>query len=121
VIKNKNKKENTMKTLTIFAVITATFILGCIPSYPINGNPNDGGREVTISGTIRDCNGNGISNVEIFDWPGIGSLMLEGLGNRDYPIVQGCVLIFSFGYLIVNLLTDLISAALDPRIKLGKS
>lgn len=54
----------------------------------------------------------------VFDWPGVGSLMLEGLNNRDYPIVQGCVLLFSASYLLVNLLTDLVYAFVDPRIQL---
>ncbi len=54
----------------------------------------------------------------VFDWPGVGSLMLEGLNNRDYPIVQGCVLLFSASYLLVNLLTDLLYAFVDPRIQL---
>jgi ABC-type dipeptide/oligopeptide/nickel transport system permease component len=53
----------------------------------------------------------------IFDWPGLGSLILDGINNRDYPLVQGCVLIFSASYLIVNLLTDISYAIIDPRIK----
>jgi peptide/nickel transport system permease protein len=53
----------------------------------------------------------------IYDWPGLGSLILDGINNRDYPLVQGCVLTFSFTYLIVNLLTDLSYASIDPRIK----
>jgi ABC-type dipeptide/oligopeptide/nickel transport system permease component len=53
----------------------------------------------------------------IFDWPGLGSLILDGINNRDYPVVQGCVLVFSMTYLIVNLLTDLAYACVDPRIK----
>lgn len=54
----------------------------------------------------------------IFDWPGLGSLMVEALNNRDYPLVQGCVLLFSLTYLIVNLLTDITYGFLDPRIKI---
>ncbi len=53
----------------------------------------------------------------IFDWPGMGSLILEGINNRDYPVVQGCVLVFSLTYLFVNLLTDLTYVLVDPRIK----
>ena len=53
----------------------------------------------------------------IFDWPGLGSLILDGINNRDYPVVQGCVLVFSGSYLLVNLLTDLSYAFVDPRIK----
>jgi ABC-type dipeptide/oligopeptide/nickel transport system permease component len=57
----------------------------------------------------------------IFDWPGLGSLILDGINNRDYPLVQGCVLVFSFTYLIVNLLTDLAYALVDPRIRTSRS
>lgn len=53
----------------------------------------------------------------IFDWPGLGSLILDGINNRDYPVVQGCVLVFSATYLLVNLITDLSYAVIDPRIK----
>lgn len=55
----------------------------------------------------------------IYDWPGIGSLMLEAVRDRDYPVLQGCVLLFSMSYLLVNLCTDLIYAVVDPRIKLN--
>lgn len=53
---------------------------------------------------------------KIFDWPGLGTLMLEGLGNRDYPTVQGCVLLFSMSYLLVNLMVDLVVSLIDPRV-----
>ncbi|MBM4251297.1 MAG: ABC transporter permease [Deltaproteobacteria bacterium] len=55
----------------------------------------------------------------IFDWPGLGTLILDGINNRDYPLVQGCVLVFSCTYLLVNLLTDLTYALVDPRIQVG--
>ena len=54
----------------------------------------------------------------IFDWPGLGSLIIEGINTRDYPVVQGCVLLFSLTYLIVNLLMDIAYAIADPRIKI---
>lgn len=53
----------------------------------------------------------------IFDWPGLGTLLLDGINNRDYPLVQGCILMISATYLVVNLLTDLSYALVDPRIK----
>jgi peptide/nickel transport system permease protein len=56
----------------------------------------------------------------IFDWPGLGSLIIEGINSRDYPVVQGCVLFFSGTYLAVNLLTDLTYALVDPRIRIDK-
>lgn len=57
---------------------------------------------------------------KIFDWPGIGSLLLEAIQTRDYPVIQGCVLVFSGSYLLVNLLTDIIYGIIDPRISIGK-
>lgn len=54
----------------------------------------------------------------IFDWPGIGSLVLEALNQRDYPLVQGCILFFSISYLLINLFTDILYVLVDPRIKL---
>ncbi|SME87898.1 ABC transporter permease [Pseudobacteriovorax antillogorgiicola] len=57
---------------------------------------------------------------KIFDWPGVGSLLLEGIQTRDYPIIQGCVLIFSSSYLFVNFATDILYGLVDPRISLRK-
>lgn len=56
----------------------------------------------------------------IFSWPGIGQLMIESIQKRDYPVVQACVLLISFTYVLVNLLTDLTYTALDPRVKLDE-
>lgn len=53
---------------------------------------------------------------KVFDWPGLGTLMLEALGNRDYPLIQGCVLVFSLSYLFINLMTDIFYVMIDPRI-----
>ncbi len=53
----------------------------------------------------------------IFDWPGIGSLLLEGIYQRDYPLVQGCVLFISASYVLINLATDLLYGWVDPRIR----
>lgn len=55
----------------------------------------------------------------IFDWPGLGTLILEAVRTRDYPIIQGCVLMFACTYLFVNLATDLLYAFVDPRIKIA--
>lgn len=54
----------------------------------------------------------------IFSWPGVGQLMIESIQKRDYPIVQACVLLISATYVMVNLFTDVIYVALDPRVKL---
>lgn len=53
----------------------------------------------------------------IFDWPGIGSLLLEGIFQRDYPIVQGSVLFIATTYVLVNLATDILYGWIDPRIR----
>ena len=55
----------------------------------------------------------------VFSWPGIGLLTIESIQSRDYPVVQACVLLISVTYVLVNLLTDLAYAWVDPRIRLG--
>lgn len=57
----------------------------------------------------------------VFSWPGIGSLMVESIQKRDYPVVQACVLLISLAYVLVNTLTDLVYAWVDPRVRLGNS
>jgi ABC-type dipeptide/oligopeptide/nickel transport system permease component len=53
----------------------------------------------------------------IFAWPGIGRLLIQSIGFRDYPMVQGCILLIAVTYVGVNLLTDLVYGVLDPRIR----
>ena len=55
----------------------------------------------------------------VFAWPGIGSLLVEAIQRRDFPVVQGCVLLISTTYVLVNALTDLAYAWLDPRVRVG--
>ncbi len=55
----------------------------------------------------------------IFDWPGLGSLLLEGIYNRNYPLVQGCILVIATIYVVVNLITDITYAWVDPRVRLS--
>ncbi len=57
----------------------------------------------------------------IFSWPGVGRLIVQGIRLRDYPLVQGGVLAIALTYLLLNLATDLLYAALDPRIRLERS
>ena len=52
----------------------------------------------------------------IFAWPGIGRLLIQSIGFRDYPMVQGCILLIAVTYVTVNLVTDLMYGVLDPRI-----
>jgi peptide/nickel transport system permease protein len=57
----------------------------------------------------------------IFAWPGIGRLLIQSISFRDYPTVQGCVLLIAVTYVGVNLITDLTYGFLDPRIRVDKS
>jgi ABC-type dipeptide/oligopeptide/nickel transport system permease component len=54
----------------------------------------------------------------IFAWPGIGRLLIQSIGFRDYPLVQGCILLIAVTYVAMNLLTDVAYGWLDPRIRL---
>jgi peptide/nickel transport system permease protein len=57
---------------------------------------------------------------KIFSWQGLGLLLLEdGIGKRDYRLVQGCVLVISITYILANSVTDFIYRRLDPRIRLS--
>ena len=53
----------------------------------------------------------------IFAWPGIGRLLIQSIGFRDYPLVQGCILLIALTYVGVNLATDMVYGVLDPRIR----
>jgi len=53
----------------------------------------------------------------IFAWPGVGRLLIQSINFRDYPLVQGCVLLIAITYVTMNLLTDLVYGLLDPRIR----
>jgi peptide/nickel transport system permease protein len=53
----------------------------------------------------------------IFAWPGIGRLLIQSISFRDYPLVQGCILLIAVTYVTVNLVTDLLYGVLDPRIR----
>ena len=55
----------------------------------------------------------------VFSWPGIGSLVVEAIHRRDYPVVQATVLCISASYVVLNVLTDLAYARVDPRVRIG--
>ncbi|HEX2864408.1 MAG TPA: ABC transporter permease, partial [Deinococcales bacterium] len=61
--------------------------------------------------------GGAILTETIFSWPGIGAWVYNGILNRDYPIVQGGVILVALIFVLVNLLVDLLYGALDPRIQ----
>jgi peptide/nickel transport system permease protein len=54
----------------------------------------------------------------IFAWPGLGQLMVESITGRDYPMIQGIVVLAGLVYIVMNLLVDLSYRLLDPRIRL---
>jgi ABC-type dipeptide/oligopeptide/nickel transport system permease component len=55
----------------------------------------------------------------IFNWPGVGRLALEAIQARDFPLVQGVVILVAAAFILANLLVDLIYAGLNPRVRLG--
>lgn len=53
----------------------------------------------------------------IFSWPGLGRLTIQAINARDYPLVQGCILVIAVTYILINLVTDLLYSVVDPRIR----
>lgn len=53
----------------------------------------------------------------VFAWPGVGTLLIQAITARDYPLVQGCVLVIALGYVAVNFLTDALYSVIDPRVR----
>jgi peptide/nickel transport system permease protein len=56
----------------------------------------------------------------IFSWPGIGRLTVQAIQTRDYPVVQGCVLLIATSYVLINFFTDLLYKLIDPRVRYGE-
>lgn len=65
--------------------------------------------------------GGAVITETVFGWPGVGQLTIEAIQRRDYHVVQACVLLISLSYVVVNILTDIVYAWVDPRIRLGDS
>jgi len=59
--------------------------------------------------------GGAVITETVFDWPGLGRLTIEAIQRRDYPLVQGCVLLIAAFYVLANLLADVLALWLDPR------
>ena len=57
----------------------------------------------------------------VFSWPGVGGLMLDGISNRDYAVVQGGLLLLVLLFIVINLLVDLTYALIDPRLRIGET
>ncbi len=77
---------------------------------------------VTILGLqLGTLLGGAVITEVVFDWPGLGQLLVDSIQRRDYPVVQACILVISIAYITINGLTELVYAWLDPRIRLDKS
>jgi peptide/nickel transport system permease protein/oligopeptide transport system permease protein len=61
--------------------------------------------------------GGAVITESVFAWPGMGRLLLDSISARDYPVVQGVVLLLSVAFITINILTDLVYAYVDPRIR----
>jgi peptide/nickel transport system permease protein len=63
--------------------------------------------------------GGAVLTETVFNLPGLGRLLVQSINYQDYPVIQGCVLLISFIFVVVNLLVDVAYAVLDPRIRYG--
>jgi len=73
---------------------------------------------VTVLGVgIATLIGGVVVTESVFNLPGLGRLVVESVLGRDYPVIQGVILFFSFAYLLINLLIDLLYTLFDPRIR----
>ena len=73
---------------------------------------------VTIIGVgITHLIGGVVVTESVFNLPGLGRLVVEAVLARDYPVIQGLILLFSFAYILINLLVDMLYTVLDPRIR----
>lgn len=61
--------------------------------------------------------GGAVVTETVFNWPGLGQLLVESITRRDYPVVQGAVLLTALTYIVVNAAVDLLNTRLDPRIQ----
>jgi peptide/nickel transport system permease protein len=76
---------------------------------------------ITVTGVQMASLLGGVIVVEVvFAWPGLGRLTLDAVLSRDYPVLQGAVLLVATLFLLVNLLVDLLYAAVDPRIRYSR-
>jgi ABC-type dipeptide/oligopeptide/nickel transport system permease component len=61
--------------------------------------------------------GGAVLTETVFAWPGLGRLIVDSILARDYPVIQGTILIFGLLYILVNLAVDILYALIDPRIR----
>ena len=77
--------------------------------------PNVTGFAISLGGLV----GGTIFIEQIFDYPGMGQLMFDALGNRDYPLMQAIFLFITVGVLTANFLADMLYGVIDPRVRRG--
>lgn len=76
---------------------------------------------VTVAGLLLAHFVTGVMVIEfVFSWPGVGRYVIDALGQRDYPVIQGFVILAGTVFLLINLVVDLLYVWLDPRIRLGE-
>ncbi len=63
--------------------------------------------------------GGAVVTETVFSWPGIGRLIVQSIAARDFPVVQAAVLLLAVTFVTINLVTDMLYAVLDPRIRPG--
>lgn len=73
---------------------------------------------VTIVGLMMaNFIGGAVVTEAVFTYPGLGRLLIQAISTRDYPLIQGCILVILVGYMLINLTVDLLYAWIDPRIE----
>ncbi|MFC7139232.1 ABC transporter permease [Halosimplex aquaticum] len=60
--------------------------------------------------------GGAVITEAVFDWPGLGSLVIDAINNRDWPLIQGCLVVIGAGFVIVNIVVDALYATLNPQV-----
>jgi len=72
---------------------------------------------VTVSGIILSLLiGGSVVTEQVFALPGVGRLIVQGIIARDYPLIQGAMLLFGFGFVLINVTIDIVYMLVDPRV-----
>jgi peptide/nickel transport system permease protein len=75
---------------------------------------------VTIVGImLAGFIGGAVVTEAVFTYPGMGRLLIQAIGARDYPLIQGCILVVLVMYMLINLAVDILYVYIDPRIDFG--
>jgi peptide/nickel transport system permease protein len=75
---------------------------------------------LTVIGTsVGALLGGAVVTETVFTIPGMGRLVVQSIARRDYPVIQGAVMVIAMTYVLVNLIVDLLYVYIDPRVRLG--